>query len=636
MQVMIHMYNVLHDNKLTYNELLEGIERSLTRLFCDNSQTIISNNRIDIFDKHFDKFSNDSLYLDLIESSNNFKEKNRRKIINAILSNAQRFERVLSALNYLHSEGDKLYLRGKITDIKLSEFLKDKYVLGEIEEALIASVNTPILSDVAEQIVNYIDNNFNIKSYDAERNTRLLFHIKLILAYRKKDVNILRSLVPPELKDNHSIDNLSDDNAKRRYFEILFLIDENKLNEALKDLNELVHFRPKDPSVVTCKLHLKILLAKQLIINDSYTGKEEIRKALEEFEQEEKSFDTELYYESIKRDSLYNKLECLDLLEWDENFDAMFYEIKRNYRFSEDFASLIVKNKIRREQWTEARKFVVELTKYHRHYSNDSPNFIKEINFKLSNDEKNIEHLKNAYVNLLSFSPEKRIKVLPDVISPITNNYGDFLLYELLYGTANLQQKLFSLLSVEEEILHLNEDKVTDLLESILNARLSAWGLQWNSQARIGKNPNDTNNLARPDLSTRDGNLIYIAEALRIYPYRNFKSSKKDIRDHIIKTFDGTATRKYLYYLIYYQSKKFADDWVSFKKELVSFVKFPKRFGLVSKIYNEVTVGTTPDLKAMYLCHNDEIVSYYIFINLRYASIHKTKDATTKSKKKRK
>jgi hypothetical protein len=299
-----------------------------------------------------------------------------------------------------------------------------------------------------------------------------------------------------------------------------------------------------------------------------------------------------------------------------ENFDALITQIRKIDKYSESFASLIVDNKLKRDQLTEVSVFIEYLKNYHKHRSNIIPDFIEKFLSKLSIHKEHFSYLKSAYKSLLTLSVEDRIKVFPDVISKQTNNYGEFLLGEILKAIIMLQQKLFALLTKGKEAKDLEEDKITDFLETVLNARLSAWQMEWHSQARLGTTGEDTNQLARADLSTKIGNVTIVAEALRIYSYKNLTSQKKNIEDHILKTFNQTSTRKYFYNLIYYQGDDFKTDWDSLKT-IISSTSFPNGYTFTSPLEEE-TEFSTSDLKVCKTKHENEVICYHIFVNVVY------------------
>lgn len=614
LKVMLNAYASINENAIPDEELLGELEKNITWIFCKYSITNLSENAIDIFDKNYDAYSEEYLFGRVIEVLNAFKDANRKKILNCLVENGQ-FDRVLFALNLLTSEGDKNHLLRELTNEKLEAFLDQQYSYIEIENALINAINNPGLITFAERIISHIET-IAPKIAEQFEHQRLLYHVKLLLAYRKDEYEKLESIIPPkDSYDNYSQKQLTE-NARKKYYEILFLFRRGELSDALKEANQLVYERKNEPDMLNLKFSIEVEMAKKEFETDTEKGIKSINTALETFLAGEKMCLEDSFNENIKRDILLNKMECYHYMGLNENFDALITQIRKIDKYSEPFASLIVDNKLKRDQLTEVSVFIEYLKNYHKHRSNIIPDFIEKFLSKLSIHKEHFSYLKSAYKSLLTLSVEDRIKVFPDVISKQTNNYGEFLLGEILKAIIMLQQKLFALLTKGKEAKDLEEDKITDFLETVLNARLSAWQMEWHSQARLGTTGEDTNQLARADLSSKVGNTTIVAEALRIYSYKNLTSQKKNIEDHILKTFNQTSTRKYFYNLIYYQGDDFKTDWVSLKT-IISSTSFPNEYAFTSPLEEETELSTS-DLKVCKTKHENEVICYHIFVNVVY------------------
>ena len=614
LKIMLNTHATINESTIPDDELITELEKNITVIFCKYSMTNLSENVIDLFDKNYDAYSEEYLFGRVIEALNTFKDSNRKKILNCMIENGQ-FDRTLFALNLLTSEGDKKHLLKELTNEKLEIFLNQKHPYIEIESALVNAINNPSLITFAERIITHIETISPKIAKDYEHQ-RLLYHVKLLLAYRKDELEKLESIIPPkDSYDSYSQKHLKE-NARKKYYEILFLFRRSKLSEALKEVNLLIYERKNEPDKLNLKFSIEIEIAKKEFENDTEKGIKAIYKALETFLAGEKNCPEDSFDENIWRDILLNKMECYHYMGLNENFDAMVTQIRKIDKYSEPFASLIVDNKLKRDQLTEVSAFIEYLKNYHKHRSNIIPDFIEKFLSKLSIHKEHFSYLRSAYKSILTLSIEDRIKVLPDIISKQTNNYGEFLLGEILKAIIMLQQKLFALLTKGKEAKYLEEDKITDFLETVLNARLSAWQMEWHSQARLGTTGEDTNQLARADLSTKVGNNTIVAEALRIYSYKKLTSQKSNIEEHILKTFNQTSTRKYFYNLIYYQGDDYKND-LDFLKTIISETKFPKEYDL-SVPLEEDKDSSTSDIKVCRTLHHNGVICYHIFINIVY------------------
>lgn len=614
-KVMTNAYIAIIDDDIVDRDLISDLEKHMTQVFCTYSKTVKKENKVDVFDKQFDAYSGENLFVRLIEASNTFTTQLRRQILDSLVENDQ-FERILSSMNTLVSQGDKQYLLSQLTEEKLEVFLKNQTFYFDVENALVYSINNNELADYAEKIINYIESKSYKVSYNYEQRS-LLFHVKLLLAYRKGNIELLRTIEPPEDGYDEYSKNRLTDKSRKKYYEILLIHNEGKFDEAINQIDQLAYERKEDPIVLTLKFALYIERAKRKSKEDMDKGRLLVKEALEIFNSSIKDCDEDLLNDSLKKDILLNKLECFQILEQNANFDFHFSQIRKTDKYTERFACVIVDNKIQREQLTEASFFIEELTNYHRQRSGQIPDFIEMLRNNLSSHREHIIHLKQAYKDILCLSESQRIKALPEVITKSNKDLGVFLLGELAKAIISLQQKIYALVKKGEKVSDLEEDKITDVLELILNSRLSAWQMQWSSQSRSGTTGKDTNQLARADLSLNDFNTRVIFEALRIYHDKTVTSLKGGIEHHVKKSFNETSTRELIYNTIYYQADQFDTSWPEFKR-IINEMTFPDRFGRISDMEESADLSTS-DLKIGFTKHENKVVCYYLFININPA-----------------
>jgi len=614
-RVMLCAFNLLIEQQMSDEELINALQNELSDLFCEYSEIIIEKNLCDIFDKTLEAYSGVNLFSDFLEAANYFTEQNRRKIIDRIVENEGQLDRVLLALNTFSAEGDQSYLRGKLTEEKMEAFLEDQYYLPEIENALINSINNPHLVTYAEQILKFLEGKTNISARRELQHKIILFEVKLIIAYRKEDMAMLEATEVPEENNYGRNDNNVALEARKSYFKACILWKKEQFEEALNILDRLsispnVSFR-----VLNARFSLQIEIAKKQHKDDLYELKKEVKKALDTIlaAEKERDYKIEDFY---KEELLFNKLEAYNLLGWDEEFDAQSVQVKSVDRFSQQFAELFLLNKVRRQQSIEAESFIQQLKKYHTNRAGEIPEFIRKFEMDLNTSQKSIAYIGSAYHLFLGLTEQDRVKALPDIITKYKNDYGEFLLYEIVRACAAFQNKQYALLK-SGDLLDVLEDKITDMIEVIANSRLSAWGIQLSSQNRTGTTGKNTNELARADLSTPMGLTTVIVESVRIYSYKSLESEKRNLEYHILKSFNETANRKYFYHLIYYQADNFVDDWKEFITGLLPTVSYPSQFS-IKGTSEEMKDFSFTDLKVAKTIHEEGVVCYYIFVNLNY------------------
>lgn len=614
-RVMLCSYNSLIDQRMSNQGLLNALETELTFLFQSYSQTIISKNQYDVFNRNLEYYSGINLISDFLEAANCFSEENRRMIIDKILENELSLNRVLLSLNIFSAEGDQSYLRNKLSEAKMEAFLEGQYYLPEIENVLINSINNPYLVNYAEQILTFIERKTNIPVQWKSQHEIILFEVKLIIAYRKDDMDTLESIEVPRDNEYGISDKSIELNARKSYFRASLLWKRQQFDEADKILQRLSISANASFRVLNARFSLQLEIAKNKYKDDFYKLKLDVKNALDVMLAAEASRDYEIE-DFYKEEILLTKLEAYDLLEWNEEFDILYAQVRGVNRYLQRFAEMFLQNKIRRKQVIEAEAFIRQLEKYHANRAGEIPEFIAKFKAELSVSQKSIPYISSAYTLLLALTEQDRIKALPDTITKYKSNYGEFLLYEIVRACSGFQRKQYALLK-SGDVLDVLEDKITDMIELIANSRLSAWNIKLSSQNRSGTTGKDTNELARVDLSSPVGLTMIVVESVRMYSYKSLKSQKGNLEYHILKAFNETPNRKYFYHLVYYQADKFGEDWGEFLNQLLPFVSYPPQMAITGSP-EEMSDLSMTDLKVGKTCHDQDVTCYYIFVNLNY------------------
>lgn len=610
-QVMLSIYNEMIKKGDANEPIIQHLENKLTSIFGSYSINNIKENKVDIFNKNFERYIQTRLFDDFLETSNYFIESNRRKIIDGIVSNPFHFDRVLQALNTFISVGDQASLKQKISKKSLTDFLKKQNWATDIEHALIHAINNPELVKFAQMIIDFIDKRFKPAIKNDIGHQIFLYKVKLLLAFRKRNEKLI-DLIP--IPDKVPIQESKDLSWRKDYYKSLLIKDKNI---AIQKMNNLTKSDYLQIDVVNSLFLMQMENTKEKCDSDHFIRNEKLQNDFNSYCSLLKKIKPE-DAEYSRNHTLFNKLKYFNIMEMFDDFDLILSQVNKADIKSKEIAELIINNKIQRGYWKEASSFINGLIKYHEHRNKALPSFITDLQNILGEQTKHIENLKDTYNQILALSPEKLIKTIPDVINPYQKNYGRFLLHELMTACHSFQNKMYALKKANE-IKKIAEDKITDLLEIILNARLSAWGLQWNSQTRLGTTGKKSNELARADQSIKFSNTTLVAEAVRIYSYSSLLKSKQSLNEHILKAFKGTSSPKYFYYLIYYQARNFDSDWDKFILEFLPNVSFPKRYKRV-ELPLQIKEGTNPNLKSAYTSHQNDVTCYYLFVNLNYAN----------------
>ncbi len=595
-------YIQARDSKDDLEEISQSIEKRITEIIYDFSQTVLEGNKVNIFDKNSELFSGGNLFEEVIESVASFSPKNRKKVIDVVAKNVNALDRIFIAFNLLTSEGDRQLLLKKIDKVTLDTYLEEQNWLPNIQGILLHSIDAPELTDFAEQILKYIEPKLRARQLDDFTTQHLYFRIKLLLAYRKKDKNAIETLeAPKNPSPSHYSGFYYNVTALRTLYLAALEQDDSQYEEAYKKFSLLLVTNPENSQIASNKFGCAIEVAKS---KETSEQEKELSNALNEW----KTFEETNLKNAIGLDRRFIqlcKLECFYLLKKYDEIDVLLQSISKVNRYSKPFAEFIFKSKMDQHRYNEGSVFVNELEIFHRHRSEELPEFIVQFRKDIGNDE-DLKRLRNAYSNILNQAPENLIKTLPQSISERGGNLGDFLLDEILLAAKAMQSKLIAEIK--------GENKLTDILQLMINARISAWRMYWSSQERQGNTQTYKGNPASVDLASNMQHHSFPLEAVRFD--KTFGTVKGKLQSHILKNFDHTASRKFLFNIIYYQHRSFSKDWEKFYKAFLPCIKFNKEFELVQPIEAINWNSITPNLKACKSYHNNGVVCYYVFIDL--------------------
>ena len=169
-------------------------------------------------------------------------------------------------------------------------------------------------------------------------------------------------------------------------------------------------------------------------------------------------------------------------------------------------------------------------------------------------------------------------------------------------------------MSKKNNISGINEDYKTDLLQTIINARLAMLDYKLGDQNRIGQSAKGINS-GEPDLSINLGCSRAIIEAL------NCKGWSNNIKHHIEKTFKYSPANSLLINLMYYEGKNadFCKKWDLIKKKITdsTIISYPSMHAYksqkdISGLYKNNC------LKVLKCEHDGDLIFYHIFANFSY------------------
>jgi hypothetical protein len=166
--------------------------------------------------------------------------------------------------------------------------------------------------------------------------------------------------------------------------------------------------------------------------------------------------------------------------------------------------------------------------------------------------EDEISRLASSYKDILCLSKEDRFKVLPDVVCKHRKDVGCFVIYAICFCLDKILGKIQSL-----KILP--EDNKTDLIQIMLESYLKTLNYEFDKDQPHQGLSALQNKAGELDLVLSFDTYSVVIEAVRC------RSFDKNVKDHILKTFNYNPSKSYLINLMYYEGDnlKFSDHWQS-------------------------------------------------------------------------
>lgn len=626
LKILIISFQNLHDKKDIYkrqnidiNDILNELEKTITKLLVKHCQKDTTKNSIDIFSNLLETNSfgqNKPIFPIVANTINHFSnKKNIEKIISSITKSERFIYFYFLLYNSLISERDRIFLQNKIEKFDIKYYLEKAHWLPDIETTLIEAINSEVFTKHTETILNYYEKIVEKKGFNKSQDT--LFYIKLLLAYRNNEESSINSIDIPDKSYSVTNNNQKYINYKS-YYHALF---RNKEEDFDKSLLILENISAKEPN--NFEFNLRKLYTKSMIaINQSNIDYEQATIIFQEISDELNQLDKK--YKEIKKTEpnkhfnfeFYSliKLICFFYLKQHSNFEYTYLNTLNSVqRLQREFIQLAVDSFTKDNNFTKASNIINQAEKFHRLRNDEVPEFVTALKNKL-NDNSNISILLSNSESVLALRPENLIRTIPEKINPFTKNIGEFLLWEISFASNQFLTKIKSIKK------HIGEDEFTDLLQIIINGQLKSFNLKLDEQKRAGSSATQKKvGLGSVDLTFSNEIKDITFEAVRFNSKQGVKNNFDNIIDHIEKTFDYSTSKKYFFNIVYYQADKFILHWNEFKNNKISLVNFPKEYSLKNKIDITDKFGNDA-IKVIKTIHENELEFYHIFLNLNYVT----------------
>ena len=549
--------------------------------------------------------SSPPLIQDVIQTVNLFPEEaDRLEFINQLTNGLTRLDLLLKIYNEVLDLSCRKYVQQVINGIDIETFTGSQFLWHPIEAALIEATNEGAFLAIAEKLLAFVKKRSNLKkSILGHQQSKLLFEVQLILAYRKHDRKAVEIAAEEYKNDTEGQDG---DYLQRRlqFFEGIFLMAENKL-EAASDIWKILSKNDTSIDIHYRKLYCEI----QLTIGENNEQHRIARmlNAYEEWEKYEsgdgKNEDSGRFWDGI----LYCKMAYLDAIEADAEFDFHIGQLSQTGLFDVEVLSLIFKNYSRRGMDEQAGRLFMEAREHFSRFDAKSLEKLDSIE-QLINWDATLVSLKSAFDFLNTTSVEKLLKVVPDIFNEY-QTLPEFFLYEFQRVIEELLGKKKS----ADYFLLPDENNFNDVITLLLRLRLSPLRFEIGDQPREGVTSNGKG-IGEIDITIRHGG--YKLAAYEAFVFRD----KPRTEEHLTKVFDYNPTGQLFFSVVFFKGKD--DKFEAFFRKYQKILKqtpFPARHEILGDFEDVQGFPPLSNLLFGKTTHGDsKAAMYHMFVNLSY------------------
>ena len=584
---------------------LDKLENWIREFSLKYSIDEIPKEQIDVFNERYNVFGNDIYYQQLTSllyrSINNFSGEGKDKFVESLFATSIDTGRMLTAINILESKELLDILTKRISIVKTEEFVEKTLTITELENAMIEAVNSTDNWNLAEPLLNKIEEHYNrVKHFD-ENSQNLLYEVKLLLAFKEKNLNKL-SLIPiPKSEYNRIKNNQIKENRKAYLIALHYLYTENQYSEAISKLESLQSIEEENIDYAFHLLRAKTLKAisekSNLPFDALNTWKDFASRLSENTLKSLSSFE-----EAIEHNNLHYHISNDNFSQ----FENSISKLTNRFLYDEEILSKVFEYYLKHQMEELALSYLKGAAKY---FEESGKEFPYELKTAIAGGEKtDTIKVKASLEKLLGLKPSYVIAALPSVHNGETD-LNTFILIEVIQGLKNLIDKKTSLKTLKKE------NELNDVLQVVIKPRLALWGWSIPDQSRGGKSPTGKDAGEIDFAIEAAGKKIAIIEALVLKGKEKAKTQK-----HILKGFDYVDYLQRYYIVIYFKglAANFDHTWDEYKSDVID-IKFPpileldKTLGFQLLPNNDVDVR---QIKISKTTHKSNVEVFHIMINL--------------------
>jgi hypothetical protein len=252
--LIAHIYVVKNKHNYDYslfdtNDCIRILEEAIVYYSFKYNINEIPNQQVDAFDETF-LFNNDiyKKYLNslLYESVNLFSLQNQSDFVSKFFEKSIDIGRMLTAINRLESRGPRDVIVTKMNSIPVESFLNTRMDATHLENTLIEAINSNEHFDKVNPLLDKLEKYFERINRDDDNVRVFIFRIKLLLAFKRKDINELHSIEIPKPQYTFGKGQETNSRTKEYYLALFNLYNNKNYDKAIESLQNLLTQEPQN------------------------------------------------------------------------------------------------------------------------------------------------------------------------------------------------------------------------------------------------------------------------------------------------------------------------------------------------------------------------------------------------------
>lgn len=518
----------------------------------------------------------------------------------AAIQNSGDLHKLLTIGEWIASQGIKQKLLEQAGKTDVFELLEKQRWIPEIQSILLKISQYPELINKIEDSLLYFEE--TVADHSKQEEYKIVaYRVRLLLAYFNKDESQLKKeAVPVRQYQHHDGGDLSDREYKEFYLGLILL--HKRPEEAYPIFNQLFSRYPNLPSIALNRLVAAYNIGDQNSDTDQYA------LALAEWMEAARAYESKAL-EKLEPNVSVILMNIYFRLNEYEKLDDLFNGLDLPYKLHPNILEVWVDGLVARERRAEAFYWIESGKRFHQFADVADIDFIRDLQVKVRGED-NVDELIVQYNRIFNSLPEKLIRILPEKLNG-KRDMTEFISQEFVYAADKMLEKIKSIDVID------NEDKYNDLIEIIMESRVSGYGWKVSGQKRGGYSGANGPQAGERDLPIigADDKILMNGEAL---VYRIDKTVP-----HLNKMFNYYHQKERLLVLFYDTGKEGSDfqaNWEHYKNKILPKCKFVK---------GHEPVGLFTDVSADYKVQNSAIkvgktvlksggLIIHVFVNINY------------------